>query len=69
MPKVWCAEITCKHNQDNLCKAKKVNLSAGQMHTVHEGIRQVWTCRMFEMSDEAKKLKEIVESFYKKEVR
>ena len=64
MPKVWCAETTCKHNKDNLCSAKKINLSAGQIHTVHEGCRQLWTCRTYEMSYEAKKLKEVIESFY-----
>lgn len=54
MTKVWCAETTCKHNKDNLCSAKKINLSAGQIHTVHEGCRQLWTCRTYEMSYEAK---------------
>lgn len=54
MAKVWCAEIDCEHNKNNQCKAKEINLSAGYMHTVHEGFRQVWTCRTFQMDERDK---------------
>ena len=65
MPKVWCAEILCEHNKNNQCKAKEINLSAGNIPTVNEGCRQIWTCRTFAMSDDAKKFKVFIEEFYK----
>ena len=58
MPKVWCAETECEHNKGNQCRAKEINLSAGRIHTVHEGFRQVWTCRTFQMKEEYKKMLE-----------
>ena len=64
-PKVWCAEILCEHNKNNQCKANEINLSAGNIHTVNEGCRQIWTCRAFAMRDDAKKLKVFIEEFYK----
>lgn len=56
MPKVWCAQIECRHNAGNRCKAPEINLSAGRVHTVHQGFKQIWECRSFEMSDSAKEL-------------
>lgn len=60
MPKVYCAAGMCKHNEENLCKAKEINLSEGHVHTVHQGYKQVWTCRMFEMSEDAKRMLEAI---------
>ena len=56
MAKVWCAAGMCKWNDDNRCRAKEINLSEGHLHTVHQGFKQVWTCRAFEMSENAKRL-------------
>lgn len=56
MATVYCAAIECRHNKDNRCKAKSINLSEGHIHTVHQGFKQVWTCRAFEMSDFAKRI-------------
>lgn len=57
MAKVYCAEIMCRHNKDNLCCAKEINLSSGRKHTLYDGVCQVWTCRSFEMSAAANKLR------------
>lgn len=56
MSKVWCAENECEHNKANQCRAREINLSAGRMHTVHEGFCQVWTCRTFKQDEETQKL-------------
>ena len=56
MAKVWCAAIECEHNKNNRCTAKEINLSEGRVHTVHEGVKQVWGCRMYNMSNESKEL-------------
>lgn len=58
MAKVYCAEITCKYNDRNLCKAKTINLSAASITTVNEGRKDVWFCRMYELSKEVKELAE-----------
>jgi len=60
MAKVWCAEITCKHNKNNLCKAKEINLSAGRVNTVYSGRMDVWKCRTFEESERFKQMSEVV---------
>ena len=56
MPKVACAEIDCKHNADGRCKAPKVSLSAEGVCTTYHGFRQFWSCKTYEMSEEAKQL-------------
>ena len=66
MTKVMCAEIECKHYSDKGCKAEEINISAGHMHTVHEGFRHVWTCKTYEMSEESKQIHEQLHEFFKK---
>ena len=56
MPKVMCAAIECEFCNENECIAEEINLSHGNINTVHEGRKDVWTCRMFQMSDEAKEI-------------
>lgn len=58
MATVYCAAVECEHNDRNICRAKKINLSEGRVHTAHQGFLQVWTCRQYEMSDNAKRLLE-----------
>lgn len=65
MAKVWCAEITCKHNHDNVCKAKEINLSAGLVHTVHEGAMDIWKCCTYAESEESRQIREALEQFLK----
>lgn len=64
MPKVWCAEIECKYHKNNKCTAKEINLSAGHIHTVHQGFIHHWTCRMFEPSEDAKELFEMCKEYF-----
>ena len=56
MATVYCAAIECKHNKGNRCKARKIRLSEGHVHTVWNGVEQVWRCKEFEMSYEAKRM-------------
>lgn len=58
MPKVWCATIECENNKNNRCTAKEICLSDGHIHTVHQGFKQVWFCRKYNTSNEAKELKD-----------
>lgn len=58
MPTVYCAAIECKHNKDNKCKAKSICLSEGLVHTVWNGVEQIWRCKEFEMSEDAKRMQE-----------
>ena len=54
MAKVWCAAIECANNKNNKCKAAEIFLSEGHIHTVHQGCKQVWECRNYNMSNESK---------------
>lgn len=62
--KVWCAETECEHNKDNLCKAKEINISAGRVHTIHDGYIHHWECRTFKMSEEAEKLFSMLKRYF-----
>ena len=61
---VWCAETECVYCKENICTADEINLSAGHMHTVHEGFRHVWTCRTFSPDPEAKELFDMLKAFF-----
>lgn len=63
MAKVWCAQIECEHNKGNRCRASEINLSCGSIHTVHQGFKQVWECRSFQMGDESKRLYDELKRF------
>ena len=56
MATVSCAAIECKWNESNRCKAKNINLSEGHINTLYQGYKQVWTCRQYEMSEDAKRI-------------
>lgn len=58
MSKVVCAALECKYNKNNRCTASSVSLSDGHIHTVHQGYKQIWECKTFEISEEDKKLYE-----------
>ena len=64
MTKVLCAAIDCKYNRyydtdGSVCKKEEINLSNHQMHTVHEGIQNLWRCKCYEKSDEAKRIEQM----------
>ena len=46
MPKIYCADVACRYNNDeNACTAPKVELSWNSIMTVWEGRREFNTCR------------------------
>jgi hypothetical protein len=55
MTKITCACFDCKYCDDNAqCTAKEIKLTYGNIATVWEGRQDVWWCKFFEMSEEAK---------------
>ena len=55
MTQITCACFDCKFcNENAQCTAKEIKLTFGSIHTVWEGQQDVWWCKSFEMSDEAK---------------
>jgi hypothetical protein len=60
MTEVTCAACECKYNDNGICVADEINLSQGNIVTVHEGRQDVWWCKMFEMSDYAKEIHELL---------
>ena len=67
MTKVWCADNGCRFNDENLCTAKKINLSWCSVMTVHDGRQEYHRCRMRESPAEfrRKKEQEMVETYAK----
>lgn len=57
MPKVICAHAECKHNKNNVCKAKEINVGAWLIHTVHHGVKRMEECKTYEESEEYKFMK------------
>ena len=64
MTKVWCAAIECEHNKNNQCKAKEINLSNGNVHTVHQGLLHICKCKAFEMSEDVKRMSKELEKHF-----
>ena len=60
MPKVKCASLDCKYNNDsNMCTYKGTLLMAeSYIHTVHEGFQHFHRCKMFEKSERAQQLED-----------
>lgn len=55
--RLYCADIRCRYcNDDNECTAEKVELNFEGINTVHQGFREVHTCRTFEESDLSKQV-------------
>lgn len=64
MAKVWCAETECEYCRENGCTAKEINISAGHIHTVHQGFRHHWECRTFKPSEDAKEMFEMLKAYF-----
>ncbi len=55
MTNITCACFDCKYCNDNSqCTAKEIKIAFGNIATVWEGRQDVWWCKSFEMSEEAK---------------
>jgi len=68
MGEITCAAIDCKHIDDhNRCRLKKISLSEHYIHTVHEGLQHFWKCKMYEKSEETKKLERMFIECLKKD--
>ena len=65
MPKITCTCFDCKYCDDDCqCTAEEIKLTNGNIATVWEGRRDVWWCRSFEMSEEAKAIHEKVKEYF-----
>lgn len=59
MAKVLCANIQCKHRDENtnVCRAKVVVLRSSSVHTLHQGFRDFEECQTFEESEDSKEMR------------
>lgn len=65
MPKITCTCFDCKFcNDESKCTAEEIKLKSGNIATVWEGRQDVWWCKSFEMSDEAKAIHEKVKEYF-----
>jgi hypothetical protein len=63
---ITCACFDCKFCDDNAkCTAKEIKITFGNIATVWEGRQDVWWCKSFEMSEEAKESYQIINSWLK----
>ena len=59
MSKIICPCVVCKYNgEDNVCDAEEIRLTFRKMHTVNEGVVDMWVCDKYEMSDYSKRIQE-----------
>lgn len=66
MPKIICAAEDCKYNSDkNTCTAKNINLKWTSCMTLWDGRQEFWKCKMYEMTEESRRLKEKLEKIQK----
>lgn len=61
MTKVYCADISCKFNNDGICKQKKIALAWNSVLTIHDGRRDYNKCKSFEESERSKEIKDFFE--------
>ena len=63
MTKVYCADVSCKFNDDNgVCTQKKIGLAFSSVVTVHEGRKEFNKCKMYEESEESITIKRMMEN-------
>ena len=61
MASITCGHIDCENcGDDNKCKADKVTLSYRNIATVNIGRAEVLVCENYKMSDQYKKLKDMI---------
>lgn len=59
MPSVRCASSDCKYNgARSACHAKNLSLSDCSVVTLSNGREHFWRCKQYEMSEEARRIKE-----------
>lgn len=56
MTNVFCPSVDCVNNKNLKCKSKNIELVWRQMATVNEGRVEMWICKNYEMSSEAKEM-------------
>lgn len=59
MPKIFCGRVDCKYNNDkNVCKADKIKLIYRNMYDVYNGRTEMLVCNKYEISEEAKMIRD-----------
>lgn len=57
MTKILCPSVECIYNGNHyVCNAKKVELKYRNMATVNEGRVDMWVCKQYELSEDAKRI-------------
>ena len=65
MTKVYCADASCKFNNDNgVCTQKKIALSFHSVMTVNDGRKEFNQCKMYQKSQRFIELEERIKELY-----
>lgn len=66
MTKIYCADESCKYNNDKgICTKKEINLNWSSIVTVHDGRQEYNKCVAYEKSDTAIRIEEFVKEYFK----
>ena len=60
MSKILCPNIECVNYSERGCRAKTVHLSEIHTHTVHNGFQQFWKCKEYNVTEQWKKIEDII---------
>lgn len=65
--KIYCASIECEYNdpETGRCKAKTVCISSHSIMTVYDGRQDFHRCKTFQLSEQARQMKEAIEKMFK----
>ena len=64
MAKVLCPAVECVHYKNGRCTAKEVSLRQWQINTTYEGRKTMWECKVYEVSEEWKKLQKELKKIF-----
>lgn len=67
MAKVICPCAECIHNDNSICKCKKVIFSWSSMLALHEGRVEVWRCKQYEQNEMSKEFEKLIKKVTEQE--
>ncbi|MBQ9589281.1 MAG: hypothetical protein IJR29_03750 [Butyrivibrio sp.] len=63
MTAITCPCVECIHNGKRYkCTAEKINFKYRNMATINEGRVDMWICNQYELTEEAKKIEEMMKN-------
>lgn len=65
MSKIICPCAECDHNGEHyVCNADKVEFKYRNMATVNEGRVDMWVCKQYKLSKDAKRIEDEIKKYF-----